>query len=46
MNVLFKNVSKIFGTIKALENIDFEVKSGEFVFIVGPSGLANLPCSK
>lgn len=38
MNVLFKNVSKNFGSIKALENIDFEVKSGEFVFIVGPSG--------
>ena len=38
MNVLFKHVSKHFGSIKSLEEIDFEVKSGEFVFIVGTSG--------
>ena len=38
MNVLFKHVSKHFGSIKALEEIDFEVKSGEFVFLIGASG--------
>ncbi len=38
MNVLFKNVSKHFGSIKALEDINFEIKSGDFIFIVGSSG--------
>ncbi|MFZ2153360.1 MAG: ATP-binding cassette domain-containing protein [Microgenomates group bacterium] len=38
MNVLFKNVTKHFGSIIALQDINFEVKSGDFVFIVGPSG--------
>ncbi|MBI2465010.1 ATP-binding cassette domain-containing protein [Candidatus Shapirobacteria bacterium] len=38
MNVLFKDVSKHFGSIKALENLNFEVKTGDFVFIVGSSG--------
>jgi len=36
--IKFKNVSKSFGTIKALENISFEVEKGEFVYITGPSG--------
>lgn len=34
----FKNVSKSFGEIKALKNISFEVKKGDFVFLTGPSG--------
>jgi cell division transport system ATP-binding protein len=36
--VKFKHVSKYFGQIKALEDISFEVKDGEFVFLTGPSG--------
>lgn len=36
--ILFKNVSKKFGSSLALDDINLEVKQGEFVFIVGPSG--------
>jgi cell division transport system ATP-binding protein len=34
----FKNVSKTFGAIQALEDLSFTIESGEFVFIIGPSG--------
>lgn len=36
--IKFENVSKSFGPISALKDINFEVKDGEFVFLVGPSG--------
>lgn len=36
--IQFENVSKSFGSIKALDKISFEVKSGEFIFLTGPSG--------
>lgn len=36
--VKFDNVSKKFGEIIALDEISFEIKPGEFVFIIGPSG--------
>lgn len=38
MNVNFKHVSKSFGVINAIKDIDFEINSGEFVFMTGPSG--------
>ena len=38
MRIVFKQVSKNFGFIDALESVDFEVKSGDFVFLFGPSG--------
>lgn len=34
----FENVSKQFGSTLALDDINLEVKQGEFVFVVGPSG--------
>ncbi len=36
--IFFESVSKKFGSNLALDNINLEVKQGEFVFIVGPSG--------
>jgi len=38
MKVILENVSKNFGSIRALKNINFKVDEGEFVFIEGPSG--------
>ncbi|MDD2251814.1 MAG: ABC transporter ATP-binding protein [Dehalococcoidales bacterium] len=33
-----KNLSHIFGTLKVLDDISFDVKSGEVVCVLGPSG--------
>ncbi len=37
-NVQLKGVSKYFGRIKALEEVDLEIKNGEYISILGPSG--------
>ena len=36
--ISFKNVSKAYGLTKALENVSFTCKEGEFFSIFGPSG--------
>lgn len=36
--VKFKEVTKKFGNVIALDKVSFEVEKGEFVFITGPSG--------
>lgn len=38
MKLIFDNVSKNFGIISALKDINFKLDDGEFIFIVGPSG--------
>ncbi|MFA5828005.1 MAG: ATP-binding cassette domain-containing protein [Candidatus Shapirobacteria bacterium] len=38
MKVIFDNVSKNFGIISALKDINLNIDNGEFIFIVGPSG--------
>lgn len=38
MEVVFKNVTKHFGVINAINDINFEISSGEFAFLIGPSG--------
>ncbi len=36
--ISFKNVTKNFGSINALNDVSFGVEDGEFVFLTGPSG--------
>lgn len=36
--ISFKNVTKKYGSITALEGVTFDIESGEFVFLTGPSG--------
>lgn len=39
MNLLeLKDISKIYGSVKALQNIDLQVSHGEWLAIMGPSG--------
>ncbi|MBQ9624629.1 MAG: ATP-binding cassette domain-containing protein, partial [Clostridia bacterium] len=33
-----KNISKIYGNLKALDDVSFTVNEGEWVAIMGPSG--------
>ncbi|OQY01765.1 MAG: gliding motility-associated ABC transporter ATP-binding subunit GldA [Bacteroidetes bacterium 4572_117] len=38
MSIIIKNVSKLYGKQKALDNVSFEIKSGEIVGFLGPNG--------
>ncbi len=37
-NVIFKNISKHFGQVKAVDDVSFEIEDGEFICLLGPSG--------
>ncbi|MFH1137693.1 MAG: ABC transporter ATP-binding protein [Pseudomonadota bacterium] len=42
--VSFKNVSKHYGRVRAVDNVDFEVRDGEFFAMLGPSGSGKTTC--
>ena len=36
--VTFEHVSKLYGTVKAVDDLNLEIRDGEFMVLVGPSG--------
>jgi spermidine/putrescine ABC transporter ATP-binding subunit len=36
--ISIRNVSKLFGPVKAVDNVSFDIKRGEFFSLLGPSG--------
>jgi len=42
--ILFKNVSRYFGEVKAVDNIELEIRDGEFFSMLGPSGSGKTTC--
>jgi putative spermidine/putrescine transport system ATP-binding protein len=42
--VAFRNVSRHFGAVKAVDDVSFEIKDGEFFAMLGPSGSGKTTC--
>ncbi len=42
--VSFRNVSRHFGAVKAVDDVSFEIKDGEFFAMLGPSGSGKTTC--
>lgn len=40
----FKNVNRIFGDVRAVDNVSFSVREGEFFSMLGPSGSGKTTC--
>lgn len=44
MLIEFRNVNKYYGNFQVLKNINVQVKKGEVVVVVGPSGSGKVHC--
>jgi len=38
MSITVKNITKLFGEQKALDDVSFSIKTGEIVGFIGPNG--------
>ena len=42
--ILFKSVSRHFGEVKAVDQVDLDIRDGEFFSMLGPSGSGKTTC--